>query len=719
MQPLAILFGASFTAAVAVAMGALLLGRDPRDLAPRFVTGSALLSLAVFALCALHLAYPVVFLGLGSAALLAAGRPRFSRPQLPPSRLLLAAFALYLILYLFNAMAPEISYDGSRYHLALVARILRVHGFERITDNLYAALPQGVEMLYLFAFAFGRHSAASLLHLAFLFALVWGMWDYARRAGFPRAGAAACLLVFASPLMGVDAASAYNDVAVAAIAFTLFSLLQRWREQPSLRLLAAAGLLAGFAYAAKYTAWPALLYLCAVVLFGRPDPLPVRLRHAALAAAASALLVLPWMLKNYLWLHNPLAPFFNQYFPNPYLTFSFENEYRQHMAWYSLTSRWQIPLQVTTYGSLSGLLGPVFLVSPLALLALRRRQGRELLLAAAVFAATYFSNISARFLLPSLPFVALALALALDRIPGLPLALALLHAVLSWPSLIPLYSHPDAWHLHKVTYREALRIKPEDGFLHSNLPLYDIARMLDRSTEPGATIFTNTPIPDAYTTRTVLVGYQSQANVVSRAILWSAAVPQAAPTSLWRFALARQSLRGLRLVQSATDNSASWTVNEVQLWDGPRQIPRDAHWTLDAHPYPWSIENAFDARPVTFWLCGDTLHPGEFVAARFPETLADSVIVLAPDQPSLRLHLEILTPRDLWTPLPADPHIETVPPPPGLRRQAALELKRRGIDYLLLFDGEPGAADLRQNAPLWDVHQVAELQGARLYRLLR
>ena len=78
---------------------------------------------------------------------------------------------------------------------------------------------------------------------------------------------------------------------------------------------------------------------------------------------------------------------------------------------------------------------------------------------------------------------------------------------MSWPSLIPLYSHPDAWHLHKVTYREALRIKPEDGFLHSNLPLYDIARMLDRSTEPGATIFTNTPIPDAYTTRTVLVGY--------------------------------------------------------------------------------------------------------------------------------------------------------------------------------------------------------------------
>lgn len=73
-------------------------------------------------------------------------------------------FTVYLAAYFTNAMTPERSPDGTAYHLGLVARYLREHGFRRITTNMYANLSQGVEMLYLFAFAFGRHSAAALVH---------------------------------------------------------------------------------------------------------------------------------------------------------------------------------------------------------------------------------------------------------------------------------------------------------------------------------------------------------------------------------------------------------------------------------------------------------------------------------------------------------------------------------------------------------------------------
>ena len=180
-------------------------------------------------------------------------------------------FGLYVVLYLSNAMAPEASPDGAGYHLGLVARYLREHGFVRITDNLYAAMPAGVEMLFLFAFAFGRHSAAALVHFAFLVALVWQVFSYGRRSGFPVAGACAALLVFASPVVGIDGTSAYNDVAVAAIAFTLFYLLQVWDEDRTWRLAAAIGLVAGFAFAAKYTAWPAVIYAAGLRASERPQ----------------------------------------------------------------------------------------------------------------------------------------------------------------------------------------------------------------------------------------------------------------------------------------------------------------------------------------------------------------------------------------------------------------------------------------------------------------
>ena len=53
----------------------------------------------------------------------------------------------------------------------------------------------------------------------------------------------------------------------------------------------------------------------------------------------------------------------------------------------------------------------------------------------------------------------------------------------------------------------------------------------------------------------------------------------------------------------------------------------------------------------------------------------------------------------------------------GLRRAVAGELKRRGIDYLLVFDTDNGADDLRLNADLWGMRAVGDYKGARLYQL--
>src|SRR5207237_9356327 len=102
-------------------------------------------------------------------------------------------------------------------------------------------------------------------------------------------------------------------------------------------------------------------------------------------------------------------------FPNPYIHISFEEEYAQHMRHYGLKSDREIPLEVTVRGgALCGFLGPIFLLSPLALLALRLPQGRTLLLAALVFLIPYTANIGTRFLIPALPFVTLAMGLAVS-----------------------------------------------------------------------------------------------------------------------------------------------------------------------------------------------------------------------------------------------------------------------------------------------------------------
>ena len=166
-QAISILFGGAFTAAVCWAMGRLLL----RGLSVRlyreeehvigFVAGAACLSLIVFLLCAVHAARPGVFLAVGVAIILKGARRASGKP-LPPlpvfwKWVFRSTFAVYSVVYFIHAMAPEMSPDGMTYHLGVVSIFLRAHGFTRITTNMYANLSEGVEMLFLFAYAFGRH----------------------------------------------------------------------------------------------------------------------------------------------------------------------------------------------------------------------------------------------------------------------------------------------------------------------------------------------------------------------------------------------------------------------------------------------------------------------------------------------------------------------------------------------------------------------------------
>src|SRR5258708_25756884 len=129
-------------------------------------------------------------------------------------------------------MAPEASPDGSTYHLGLVAKYYREHAMIPVTTVLYAALTQGMEMLFLAAFSIGRHSAAALIHLLFLVTLPWLMFCYGRRYGHVLAGLAAGLFVYCSPVVGIDGTSAYNDAAAACVLFSLFCVLRRMEELP-------------------------------------------------------------------------------------------------------------------------------------------------------------------------------------------------------------------------------------------------------------------------------------------------------------------------------------------------------------------------------------------------------------------------------------------------------------------------------------------------------
>lgn len=726
--------GGAATTAAAVALGWSLLVRlrTPLARAERmvlgFAVGSALLSTLVLGLGVAGLAHKGVFWAVVVVSLVLAWGHRHTEDEaLPPAPrrwiwLLGAAYILFGLVYLINAAAPECSPDGQTYHLGWVSRYYREHRISCITTDMYAMLSAGMEMLFLLAFSIGRHSAAALVHLTWLLALPWMILMWGRRFGVARPAAAAALMVFTSPVVGIDGASAYNDVALAGCLFAMFYFLQLLRQHPD-RLretLIPAGLLAGFAFAIKYTGFVAAIFLAGACLWILRKSWRVALKGVVLALGSCAVVALPWPAKNTICLGNPVAPFLNTLFPNPYIHPDFERDYRAYLRSYGGVALWEVPREAAIEGHrLGGLTGPVFLLAPAGLLALGGPSGRWIAAAALVFLAPYPANIGTRFLIPALPFLALLIALTFARAPGVLALLTLFHLWTAWPFNIPRYAHEHTWRIISVPWRAALRVAPEDQFLAERSPDYVRARLVEQHTPPGAKIFTlGYGIALAYTTREIIAGSTSAFGRNLRDVLDSAIFDGIKPARPLEFRFPPQRARRLRVVQTAQPKTDLWSVAEFRIFYQGQEAKREPEWRVRAWPRPWDAERAFDGSLVTRWNTRQTATPGMFLEVDMGKSrLVDQVrLETCPDHWYVRLQLEGAE-EGSWRVLSRDPRPAQPIDLRGLGRAALREFHRADIHYFLLSKDEFAADTYYAHLIGWGAHLVEERGGAWLFDL--
>jgi hypothetical protein len=530
----------------------------------------------------------------------------------------------------------------------------------------------------------------------------------------------AALIVFVAPVVGIDSASAYNDVALAAILFAVFYLLHIWDQTRQAGLFIPIGLAAGFAFGTKYTAFLAVPYALGFLIWKLRGK---SIGPVVIVGVTALAMIAPWLVKNWLIVQNPVSPFFNSWFPNPFVHIAFEEEYRWHMVHYvGLNNYWEIPLGVTVKGQvLGGIIGPLFLLAPLGLLALRSQQGRRLWFAAILFGSIYSTNVGTRFLIPALPYVALTMAIAFDQIKGLLPALALTHALLSWPDMIVKYSDRWVWRLEEIAWRPAFRIEGEESFLYRRWPPYGIARMIEKETPPNAKILSFNQIAEAYLTRKYLVVYQSAEGAVLGAIMQMPLAGFQIPSRISEFRFPKTNARGFRLRQTSFGvvKEAMWMIHEIRVRNGGTELMPDQNWRAEASAKPWDVGDMFDGNLATRWRSWETMKPGMYVQTNFGAAREiDSIAIeMAEDSVTAQVELDILTPDGKWTAMGVKPVQYEMAPPMGLRRKATQELKRRGVTHIMLQINEFGGEDYERRQEDWGITKVKESFGARLYKI--
>ena len=281
---------------------------------------------------------------LAGVAARAAGEIQLQLPPLPPAhdraRWLALGIGGYLVvlagLTLLSALRnPDgLDWDSLSYHLAAPKIYLQDGRISFIPYDSHTDFPFTLEMLYTLGLAFGGAGAAKLFHWAagWLTVLSLGLWTSRLELSGSRlpawAGPLAAAIFGSMPVVLWEMGTAYVDLGTALFQFLALAVLIdsiALREgRPEVRLggAALAGILSGFALGTKYTALLQFgllgLGLVWVVVRSRPAVRGAALQAIVLFGAIGIGVASPWYIKNWLWVHNPVYPFFYSLFPGSY-----------------------------------------------------------------------------------------------------------------------------------------------------------------------------------------------------------------------------------------------------------------------------------------------------------------------------------------------------------------------------------------------------------------
>jgi hypothetical protein len=228
----------------------------------------------------------------------------------------LLSFALLLLIMIFRALTPPHAVDEAIYHLASVERFIEAKSLTPLYDIAQGNTHMLVHMLYAPCLMIGADSAAKLLSVGFSLVTALGLFAYARRFFDERIGYLAALAFFGGGMVVEVAVTARIDVTLAAVLFLATYAMTIYLEQRSRKWLWLSAFLSGVAVATKLTAliWVGALGLVYLVETLRRGSARERLRQVGLGACYFAIVVAvvsPWLVKNYVYFHQPFYPFTN------------------------------------------------------------------------------------------------------------------------------------------------------------------------------------------------------------------------------------------------------------------------------------------------------------------------------------------------------------------------------------------------------------------------
>lgn len=216
-----------------------------------------------------------------------------------------------LVLTFLLALAPVTAWDSLTYHLRGPQFYIEAGRIVHPVDIPHLGFPLVGQMLFTLGMLLVGDGVTPLLHFGYgLLALVLVI-DLARRIFGTDAAWWSAMVYLSIPTLFTLMSWPYVDIALLFYATAAFYGFYRWTETRRDGWLVVIGFACGFAGGLKYTAVAIPIALAISLIWeSRRDGLMPIIRRLAVIGILAGLLVVPWLVENWLTVGNPVYPFF-------------------------------------------------------------------------------------------------------------------------------------------------------------------------------------------------------------------------------------------------------------------------------------------------------------------------------------------------------------------------------------------------------------------------
>jgi len=215
---------------------------------------------------------------------------------------------------ILNIGGPPISFDALVYHLSIPDIYIKNHKILNIPYLVFSNYPLNVEMLFLLAIGLKSDTLARLIH--FSFGIFTGLSIYALTKTYfgSRQGVIAILVFFSMPSIIFIMSFAFNDLGLTYYVVLAVYAMCNWSKINDRKWLILSGIMVGLAIGVKYSGVICLIILSVFIIMTK-SKIPVKaVKELSIFSFIGLLLVSPYLIKNLIFVGNPVYPFLYKFF---------------------------------------------------------------------------------------------------------------------------------------------------------------------------------------------------------------------------------------------------------------------------------------------------------------------------------------------------------------------------------------------------------------------